>query len=285
MRSMESNPQDTLWQHGVNLPPISSEANSTSSLQALRQSSGQANSLSSLGGEGRISGGPRFEESKKFGGNENFPGDISEAIAAAKSNGWGMHLHSWLAESKQFTLFVTFGLVLAALFFSVQMQPALYTAMRTFVANLGSQTVSHIQIKEGSLAESLPLERSIPLESINITLSPDGTVVETSSHPSIALREDSIATPEAQGGEGITHLARRAISERLLQQSASLSPEQRIYAEDYVQNAIGDYSLNQGDKLSFGYDLLDDAIASSQKLSDVQLQNLTKYSSHVAAFN
>ena len=62
----------------------------------------------------------------------------------------------------------------------------------------------------------------------------------------------------------------------------SLSPEQRIYAEDYVQNAIGTHYINLGEKLSFTQSLLSEAIAEAQALSEVQIQNLGQYSALVA---
>jgi len=84
-----------------------------------------------------------------------------------------------------------------------------------------------------------------------------------------------------RAGEGITHVARRAITARMQESGITLSAQQRVYAEDFAQNAIGTHGLNEGERLSFPHDLLDSAIAASQALSDAQLQNLTQYSAQV----
>jgi len=135
----------------------------------------------------------------------------------------------------------------------------------------------------GVVGESFPLSQSVPLRDINIALSPEGLVVETET-PTVPFGKGAVVTQEAAGGEGITHLARRAITQRLEEIGVTLTPEQRIYAEDYVQNAIGNYGLNQGEQLSFTHGLLDEAISRSGELTPTQLQNLTQYTSNVAAF-
>ncbi|MBI1888415.1 MAG: hypothetical protein HYS15_00555, partial [Candidatus Spechtbacteria bacterium] len=108
----------------------------------------------------------------------------------------------------------------------------------------------------------------------------NGTDLKTTLLPSDERKDALSITKEAKSGEGITHLARHAIKDYLLEIGKSLSPEQKIYAEDYVQNKIGNEALQLGQKLSFSRDLLKEAVAKSELLNPSQIQNLTQYSAH-----
>jgi len=99
-------------------------------------------------------------------------------------------------------------------------------------------------------------------------------------------------TPEIQGqnvsqkvikGDGLTHLARRALKQYLIQErpNVKLSVEQKIYCEDYIQKHsqgnIGQAGLSIGQDITFNTSLLDTAITKAQGLSDNQLKNLSRY--------
>ena len=90
----------------------------------------------------------------------------------------------------------------------------------------------------------------------------------------------------AQQGEGITHLARRALKEYLQEtgQGVELTKEHKVYIEDYIQKKTGDRWLNLGEKISFSEDLIKEAIDSSLHLTDQQLDNLKQYSSQITSF-
>ena len=86
-------------------------------------------------------------------------------------------------------------------------------------------------------------------------------------------------TITASKGEGITHLARRAL-EMYAEETSSesdLSKEQKIYAEDYIQNRVGDEKINTGHQETFSESLIKDAISNANNLSEESLKNLTKY--------
>ena len=91
----------------------------------------------------------------------------------------------------------------------------------------------------------------------------------------------------ANSGEGITHLARRAllkyVDDRDVQ--ATLTDEHAVYIEDFVQNAKGDFWLDLGQQLTIELELIQDGIDASQSLSDAQLSNLTQFSSLVSSLN
>ncbi|MCK5084428.1 MAG: hypothetical protein KAQ64_02135 [Candidatus Pacebacteria bacterium] len=86
-------------------------------------------------------------------------------------------------------------------------------------------------------------------------------------------------TITANDGEGITHLARRALEMYTQETSdgSNLTKEQKIYAEDYIQNRIGNEKINTGHQETFSESLIKDAISNANDLSEESLKNLTKY--------
>jgi len=88
----------------------------------------------------------------------------------------------------------------------------------------------------------------------------------------------------AKPGEGITHLARRALSRYLEgneQKMAELTPEHKVYIEDWLQNRKGYHWLEIGDTITFSEDLIREAIESSLELTDNQLENLKQFTTSV----
>lgn len=86
-------------------------------------------------------------------------------------------------------------------------------------------------------------------------------------------------TVTAERGDGITHLARKAFGEYLKEtgQGSDLTPEHKIYVEDYMQNRTGSQKISVGQQLSFSESLITDAISSAKTLSPKSLENLQKY--------
>jgi len=89
----------------------------------------------------------------------------------------------------------------------------------------------------------------------------------------------------AQSGDGITHLARRALKRYLEERepSVELSPEHKIYIEDYIQNRIGDQWISLGEKLTISEDLVVEGINQALLLTPGQLNGLSQYSVLVSA--
>jgi len=87
----------------------------------------------------------------------------------------------------------------------------------------------------------------------------------------------------AAKGDGRTHLARRALANYLEKNpDSSLSPEHKIYIEDYLRkNAAGKGSLLKGSSVEFSKSLIQDAISKSKNLNQNQLKNLHKYAVRV----
>jgi len=84
----------------------------------------------------------------------------------------------------------------------------------------------------------------------------------------------------AQTGEGITHLARRVLGKYLQgkTQDFEITPEHKIYLEDYLAKSMGDRWLNLGEEVEFSEILINEAIEKAKDLTPEQLQNLTQFS-------
>lgn len=85
-------------------------------------------------------------------------------------------------------------------------------------------------------------------------------------------------TVTADKGEGITHLARKALDKYLSENDDSeITALHKIYIEDYLQNRIGSQGIEIGHEETITKKSIEEAIAASKKLSQVQLDNLKKY--------
>jgi len=84
----------------------------------------------------------------------------------------------------------------------------------------------------------------------------------------------------AGSGDGVTHLARRALANYLEKNpDSTLTPEHKIYIEDYLRKNVGfSGRVYVGTSVEFSKDLVSQAIEQSKKLNDNQLKNLHKYS-------
>ena len=99
--------------------------------------------------------------------------------------------------------------------------------------------------------------------------------------------EEKINTVEASGegykisaarGDGITHLARKAVATYLSENADSeVTSLHKIYAEDYLQNRIGNQKVEVGYEATFSKALIREALDASKKLSQKSLSNLKKY--------
>lgn len=108
--------------------------------------------------------------------------------------------------------------------------------------------------------------------------------------PKVALPEASedeeAYTEVAQAGDGITHLARRAMERELERQKPDfeVTAEHKVFIEDYIQNRVGRERLKLGETRRIKKELVREAINAARNLTDAQLQNLKQYSRRVAAY-
>jgi hypothetical protein len=88
-------------------------------------------------------------------------------------------------------------------------------------------------------------------------------------------------TEKAAKGEGVTHLARRALKDYLANHSSELTNEHKIYIEDFLKDEIGSRPLEVDEEITFSEDLIKQAIDASSQLTPEQLKILEKYSALV----
>ncbi|MCK5332862.1 hypothetical protein KAJ41_03295 [Candidatus Parcubacteria bacterium] len=139
----------------------------------------------------------------------------------------------------------------------------------SFVENLDQE----IAIQEDKIAESD--EKSVTTQEEDVIVEKDETVEIISSNDSTGVKY----TITAVSGEGITHLARRAL-EQYIQDSGDgedLAREHKIYIEDYLQNRVGDEAIKKGHQESFSENQIQEAITNARNLSAESMENLKKY--------
>ena len=183
------------------------------------------------------------------------PPDVLAMIDEAKRNGWGTQFASWMgAHTGRLVLITVLLLGTLGIFLTVSTHPALSPTHE-------EGTIKRVQTDSSvsSQAEAL------------------GVWEDTSLDDSDAAISGEVITEVTGRGEGITHLARRALAARIAQRDIHLSREQLVYAEDYVQNAIGAHALGVGEKLSFTQELLDEASGAALSLSPEQIEKLSAY--------
>jgi len=95
-------------------------------------------------------------------------------------------------------------------------------------------------------------------------------------------KQDNNIIETAASGDGVTHLARRALKDYLKDNSPELTNEHKIYIEDYLKDKTGSKSLEVGEEITFSENLIEEAINASLELTPEQLKNLEKYSALVA---
>jgi len=202
-----------------------------------------------------------FSDKSDFSGGPNFgqPDDWNEP-----SEGWFSKYGSTVV------LPVVAILVLAGGIY-------LYATQKSAPAALEEQTATNSEeinlIEEGKGATSTkpiaqPAEQPQKIEQIiPASEKKDGSIIE-----------------KAVRGNGVTHLARRALKQYITdnpQKGQSLTNEHKIYIEDYLKDKTGSRSLKIGEEVSFTEKTIQEGIDSSKTLTQNQLKNLEKYSANV----
>lgn len=100
----------------------------------------------------------------------------------------------------------------------------------------------------------------------------------------VRVVDQDIYREQAKTGEGLTHLARRALDSYLRDSGQSISNAQRIYAEDYIQLRVpigGMRWLEVGQEVEISKSLIEEAVERAGQLTPVELDNLDYYASLV----
>lgn len=146
-------------------------------------------------------------------------------------------------------------------------------------ANLsGLSSIFEREEKKSAIEESPELIVEVPTPA-----QPEEKIESTQTSSSNVFEEI------AQKGDGITHLARRALKRYLQEKGESLgiklSPGQKLFVEDYLQKKTGSYWLFLGEKISFSEELIKEAIDHAQALSQGQISNLDNLAKSVPSLN
>ena len=114
-------------------------------------------------------------------------------------------------------------------------------------------------------------------------LKDSGSVTTPKETVTVSQETENSFIESAAKGEGSTHLARRALANYLEKNPDSiLTPEHKIYIEDYLRKKAGkNTKIQAGTSLEFSKDMIQEAITKSKTLNDKQLQNLHKYAVRV----
>ncbi len=124
------------------------------------------------------------------------------------------------------------------------------------------------------------------------TMLPEKEVAEEETEEEEVVIEETSPSKEvykekAEKGDGLTHLARRALTSYTEEEDLHLSSEERIYIEDYVQKRLapektGLRHLEVGEEVEISVDLIEEALQSVKQLNPTQIQNLSQYSAMVS---
>lgn len=109
-----------------------------------------------------------------------------------------------------------------------------------------------------------------------------GTVVT----PELSEEKEASFVETAEAGDGMTHLARRALTHALENNSDwNLSAEQKVYVEDYLQkHAGGNVALNPGSKVEFSKEMMNQAVQNAKALNEAQLARIKPYAQKVSSY-
>lgn len=200
---------------------------------------------------------------------------IKEKIEQSKSDGWNKDTGSFLEKNRGalfpfivFILIIVIGISLIRILDNGEDE----------VATPGEEGQSEETQEPSDEDETSNGEE--PEETVTTT--PTTTQEETKT----ATPQVQYATPEvvgndimvsAQIGDGITHLARKSVSYWLDNNNDSLTAEQLIYAEDYLQNMVGTHYLEIGETLPFSTTSIETAVSLAKDLQPWQIQNLSQY--------
>ena len=180
----------------------------------------------------------------------------------------------WLRDNFSSVVLPILAIMILAIGIYVYSTPA-STPIQTQPESTPANEVSNETPTTPSGAEAT---ESQPEQSTTSNATPEQPTVTT---PEATSTTGSISEMAARG-DGITHLARRALKSYLeTRPGLELTKEHKIYIEDYLQNQKGTRALAVGETMEFGTDMIASAVTAAQQLSPQQLQHLSVYAAQV----
>ena len=173
------------------------------------------------------------------------------------------NIQQWIQDNLRVIISIVIVLVIAG---------GIYSYSKRTEAPAGNE-------EQKQISEEVPAEGAISADKDSST----ETNATADEKVAVSQETENSFIESAAKGEGSTHLARRALANYLEKNpDTSLTPEHKIYIEDYLRKNVSKGSGVQiGTSLEFSKDLVQQAIAKSKTLNDKQLQNLHKYSVRV----
>jgi len=189
-----------------------------------------------------------------------------------ESDGWWSGFKKWLGRNSQRITILIIGVLIIAggiYLFSNRQQPA-------SIIGPGEEVSQEEQNQEGVVTpEQIKVEQKSPTQA-----QPTVPATQSANKAEYVKTEGNNIVVKANKGAGVTHLARQALKDYLNQHQdlkQSVTPEHKIYIEDYLSKKTGQVKITVGKELNFDQGLIKEAIDKSQKLTDKQLNNLHKY--------
>ena len=214
--------------------------------------------------------------------------DLPEGLELLETNGWGSKAMKWIKNNFSAIILPIIALIILGggiYLYSQQKGEGLEIAQEDLESGITIDLGEEILTEEEEVLSEETEDTIIEEEEIVV-------IPEIIKEDEEEIEEDfnsgdikNIYTETAEIGDGITHLARRALKDYLSRENIKLSAEQKIYIEDYMQNETGTRSLGLGETVSFSRALVENAISQAQLLTDSQLQNLEQYSRLVPSLN
>ncbi len=132
---------------------------------------------------------------------------------------------------------------------------------------------------DGGIAQGTILpEAAAPPTPTVAPLAPEELAAQSQLLPAVERNEQGFVE-KAAAGDGITHLARRAATRYLSQNTIdyAVTNEHRIYIEDYIKDNVGSRPLAVGEEQTISFELIREAVAAAGQLNEQQLHNLSQY--------
>ncbi|TRZ80903.1 hypothetical protein D4R86_03570 [bacterium] len=214
--------------------------------------------------------------------------DLPEGLELLEGNGWGSRAAKWIKNNFSAIILPIIALIILGggiYLYSQQKGEGLDLTQKELETGITTIDLGETEsITETEPAEEEELNKEEPATQV-----PEEEVTTVAGQDKedivVSQIDKNIYQEKADSGEGITHLARKALKEYLSDKNLKLTAEHKIFIEDYMQNRTGTRSLSLNEEVTFSHSLIEEAIGQAQQLTDLQLHNLEQYSHLVPSLN
>ena len=214
--------------------------------------------------------------------------DLPEGLELLEGNGWGAKATKWIKNNFSAIILPIIALIILGggiYLYSQQKGEGLDVNQEDLES--GITTIDLGETEPVAETETVVKEELNKEEPIKQTVEGETTTIVEQNKEDVVIPQvnKNIYQQKADSGEGITHLARKALKEYLSDKNLKLTAEHKIFIEDYMQNRTGTRLLDLNEGVTFSRSLIEEAIGQAQQLTDLQLHNLEQYSRLVPSLN